>query len=104
MSRHFLSIAMGAVALVSAQQGPRADGLVVPGVRVGPVTRTSTETSLMKLLGKDAVKQDIVLDDGESQPALVIYKNDPTRQLEIVWNRDVPAHPWFVEICRGALS
>jgi hypothetical protein len=105
MSWWFLSIAIGAVVVVSAQTDPRAsDALVVPGVRVGPVSRTSTEISLIELLGNDAIKQNVEFGEGESQPGLVIYKDDPSRRLEIVWNRDVPAHPWYVFICRSDLT
>ncbi len=71
---------------------------------MGPVTRTSTEISLIKLLGKDAARQKVDFGEGDSQPGLVIYKHDPTRRLEIVWNRDVPAHPWYVFICRSGLN
>ncbi len=71
---------------------------------MGPVSRTSTEISLIELLGMDAVKQNVDSGEGESQPGLVIYKDDPTRRLEIVWNRDVPAHPWYVFICRSDLT
>jgi hypothetical protein len=101
----FLSIALGAVTLVSAQSDSRAaNELIVPGVRIGPVTRTGTEISLIELLGRDAVQQNVEFGEGDSQPGLVIYKDDPTRRLEIVWNRDVPAHPWYVFICRSDLT
>ena len=73
-------------------------------MRVGPVTRTSTATSLIELLRTEAVQQNVEFGDGDSQPGMVIYKNDPTRRLEIVWNRDVPAHPWWVFICRSDLT
>jgi len=101
----FLSTAIGGVILVSAQSDSRAaDELIVPGVRVGPVTRASTEISLIELLGKDAVQQSVDLGEGFFQPGLVIYKDDPSRRLEIVWNLDVPAHPWYVFICRIDLT
>jgi len=102
MFGRLLPMAIGAVILVSAQGDSRAaDELIVPGVRVGPVTRTSTKISLIQLLGRDAVQQNIEFGEGESQPDLVIYKNDPTRRLEIVWN--LPGHPWYVFICRSDL-
>lgn len=93
---------MEAVMLLSAQSGKPADDLIVPGVRVGPVTATSTEASLIKQLGRDTVKQQVDLGEGDFEPGLVIYKDDPTRRLEIVWNADVPAHPEYVFICRDA--
>lgn len=105
MSWRYLSFAIGAVVLVSAQNDPRAaDGLVIPGVRVGPVTRTSTEASLIELLGRDATRQDVDSGEGNTEPGLVIYPGDPARRLEIVWNHDIPARPWYVSICRSGLN
>ncbi len=98
-------VALGAAVVLFAQSDPLAvDNLIVPGVRVGPVTSTSTETSLIQLLGRNAAKENVHVGEGNFEPGLVIYKNDPTRRLEVVWNRDVPAHPSYVFICPSSLG
>lgn len=87
-------------ALVAVSVAHAADDLIVPGYRVGPVTRTSTEQSLLQSLGKAAVKEDVQIGEGMTEPGLVIYKDDPTRRLAVVWNDDRPAaHPASIFIC-----
>lgn len=81
-----------------------ADDLIVPGYRVGPVSRTSTERSLRKTLGKAAVKEDVDIGEGMTEPGLVIYKDDPARRLAVLWNDDNPAHPATIFICYGAVA
>lgn len=93
------AILLGFAVTLGAQP---ADTLIVPGVRVGPVTRSSTEQSLRATLGADVVKQTIETGEGETEPGLVIFKSDPSRQLEIVWNHDTPPHPQLVFICRDS--
>jgi hypothetical protein len=82
-------------------QSRESDRLIVPGIRVGPVTRTSTEQSLRRALGNRAVKEKIDVGEGVDEPGLVLYPNDPTRRLEITWNKDQPPHPELVFICRS---
>jgi len=82
----------------------KADDLIVPGVRVGPVSRASTERSLLASLGKAAVKEDVAIGEGMTEPGLVIYKNDPARRLAVIWNDEKPAHPATVFICYDALE
>jgi hypothetical protein len=80
---------------------PTADNLIVPGLRVGPVNRLSTEPSLLRSMGRAATKDVVGIGEGICQPGLVIYKDDPTRRLAVVWNKKAPAHPAFVWICYG---
>jgi hypothetical protein len=75
------------------------DDLIVPGVRVGPVTRTSTETSLLRELGKAVVKADVDVGEGMMEPGLIVYPDDPMRRLAVVWNNEKPAHPATIFIC-----
>jgi len=97
-------IAVCASALLTAQTKSRAtDDLIVPGVRVGPVSRTSTERSLLQSLGKAAVKADVDVGEGMTEPGLIIYNDDPTRRLAVVWDNVKPAHPSAVFICYGEL-
>ena len=96
MRRRFF-LCFSAAILLAAQ----SDLLIVPGLRVGPVTRTSTEASLLRTLGKAAVKQDVDVGEGMTEPGLVIYKGDPSRTLAVVWGDDQPAHPATIFICYG---
>src|SRR6266478_2209381 len=105
LRRRSISLAFSAASLFSAQtKAPALDDLIVPGLRVGPVTRTSTEQSLLRSLGKTAIKEDVQIGEGMTEPGLVIYKHDPTRRLAVVWNDDKPAHPATIFICYGEVD
>jgi hypothetical protein len=76
-----------------------SDDLIVPGVRVGPVSRTSTEASLLRQLGKAAVKADVEVGEGMMEPGVIVYPDDPARRLAVIWNAEKPAHPASILIC-----
>src|SRR4051812_24964743 len=98
-------LALCAIAYLSAQSNiPQADDLIVPGYRVGPVNRTSTEESLRQSLGKNAVKENVNIGEGMTEPGLVIYKVDPARRLAVLWNDDSPPHPASIIICYGEVD
>ena len=98
--RNFILLATATVAALAAP----TDDLIVPGLRVGPVTRTSTEAALRQSLGKDAVKGDIEIGEGSTEPGLILFNNDPTRRLAVLWNEEKPAHPGAVVICYGEVE
>jgi hypothetical protein len=78
---------------------PRSDDLIIPGVRVGPVTRASTEQTLLLSPGLAAARAEIDVGEGFTQPGLIIYKNDPARRLGVTFNSDTPPHPAIIFIC-----
>jgi hypothetical protein len=82
-------------------QSRESDRRIVPGVRVGPIWRTSTEQSLRRALGNRVAKENIDAGEGVDEPGLVVYPSEPARRLEITWNDDLPPHPAMVFICRG---
>ncbi|HEY3839763.1 MAG TPA: hypothetical protein VGL72_24495 [Bryobacteraceae bacterium] len=88
-----------AVALFS--QSHQSDSLIVPGVRVGPVTRASTEQSLRRFFGSLAARENVGVgaSEGVLVPGLVLYPTDPARRLEITWNDEQPPHPAMISIC-----
>jgi hypothetical protein len=92
------TVFMALAVLAAAVFGQTDDGLIVPGERVGPVTRTSTEESLIRAFGKKVRKENIYLGEGFSEPGLVFYSDDPSRRLEILWTKDQPRRPSFVKI------
>lgn len=56
---------------------------IVPGERIGPVTRQSTKSSLIQALGRSHVRDtQISLGEGETANGAVLYPNYP---LEIIW-------------------
>ncbi len=77
-----------------------ADFLIVPGVRVGPVNEKSTERSLLALPGAGAKAAQIYMGEGFEEPGVILYPDDPSRRLEVVWRGRPPA-PAVVWICRG---
>jgi hypothetical protein len=87
------------VGMAAAVGSAAGDDLIVPGVRVGPVSRISTEASLLRELGKAAVKADVDIGEGMTEPGLIIYPDDSGRRLAVVWNGEKPAHPASIFIC-----
>jgi hypothetical protein len=60
--------------------------LIIPGVRVGPITKQTSEADLKRIYGKENVKDtEVGLGEGETAPGTVIFPDDPKRKIEIIW-------------------
>jgi hypothetical protein len=79
----FATFLLAAVLSAQAQQ----DWLIVPGVRVGPITASTSMADLRKIFGASAVvDQDIYIGEDVETPGTVINeKNGPSKSLGIVW-------------------
>ena len=76
------------------------DWIIVPGVRVGPVTQKSKERDLRKAFGSRNVAREMMnLGEGYFEPVLVVYGKDPAKTLTFI-DGDIiqSAKIW---ICRG---
>src|ERR1700691_5637255 len=84
-------------------QNPANDWLIVPGVRVGPVTAATVRGDLQRLFPKDTVSdQELELDEGMVFPATMVARGTPSESLAIVWTgAGADAHPKQVFVCRG---
>ena len=75
-------ISAGELVTLSAQSSYQ----IVPRVRVGAITPQTSEADLKRIYGRKNVQRTKVsLGEGEYEPGTVIYPNDPTRIIEIVW-------------------
>jgi len=82
---------------VAAQQAPH-DWLIVPGVRVGPITASSTEAGLREVFGTRNVhtrRADAEVVTGLT--STLIY-SDPSKALGISW---AGIHPEAISFCFG---
>src|SRR5262245_37520260 len=71
----------------SSSQQPEQDWRVAPGSRVGPITAQTSDAALEALFGPDNVQRaDVYLGEGFTAPGTVVYPNDATRRLEVVWS------------------
>jgi hypothetical protein len=87
-----------AVLLATAAFGQ--DFTIVPGERVGPITRGSVRSDLIRWFSADAVQDDqIELDEGMLQTATLVYPKDPSRTLAISWTAS--GTPKQVFVCWG---
>jgi hypothetical protein len=69
----------------SAQQ-VSSDWLIVPGERIGPITESTSEATLQALFGAENTESiDVDIGEGFSEPGTVVYPNDASRRLEVVW-------------------
>ena len=91
------------IALLFAPPQTGNDWMLVPGVRVGPITAATLRGDLARFFPKDAVEDDeIELDEGMLQPATFVYRKDPSQTLAISWNGKGPeAHPKQIFVCHG---
>jgi len=78
---------------------PGPDDLIIPGLRVGPVTRASTEKTLLRSLGTAAARAEIDTGEGFMQQGLIVYGNERGRRLGVTFNSETPPHPAIVFIC-----
>ena len=64
---------------------------IVPGSSVGPINQNTSENELVKIFGKQNVKQvQVNVGEGETQPGTVIFPGDPRKRAFILW-RDAAA-------------
>jgi hypothetical protein len=84
------------------QSAPQPDDLIVPGVRVGQVNRDSTEASLRAIFGEKAVTKLIPGDDlSEEKYVTILFENDASRKLMVVWEERSATHLRYVDVCTG---
>lgn len=79
------------------------DWLLVPGVRVGPITGSAVPSDLRRIFAEASIQDDeIELDEGMLQPATLVYQGNPSETLAIAWNGKGPeAHPKQIFVCWG---
>lgn len=62
------------------------DWLIEPGVRVGQIRKNTSEQTLIQIYGKRYVRQtDIYLGEGTSEAGTILFPDDPTKTLSILW-------------------
>jgi hypothetical protein len=85
------------VALLAASaSAQRNDWLIVPGQRVGPVTRATTRAELDSLFGRDNVHDGRFEGGDVPEAATVVMSSDSSAALAITWERE---HPATIHIC-----
>jgi len=87
--------AIGSIDIALAQQ--THDFLIVPGVRVGPVTKKSTESDLKRVFGAaNVLHEALMVRDADPYPGLVIYSrphyHPSNRLLEVIPDGQGRAH------------
>ncbi len=83
-----------------AQAQSAHDWTIVPGVRVGPITASSTEGDLRKAFGSVAVvNKDVEIGEGVTEPGTVIDEKHPGRALAILWKDASKRKPATVIVC-----
>ena len=91
-----------ACALASAETN---DWLIVPGVRIGPLTGSSTRNSLQRMFAATKISdQPIDMGDGSSRPGTVVNADDPAAALAIIWSDETRMRPEQVFVCYGLID
>jgi len=91
-----------AVSETSAVTETSADTLLLVG---GPITRDSDEVALQRIFGNANVRQErIQIGEGETLPGTVLFPDDSTRQLMILWSDTVRRRVPSRLILRGESS
>jgi hypothetical protein len=85
-----LHIPLSLVVLLLASSSAWAgdiDWLIVPGERVGAITRTSSEAELRKIYGDENVAEtEVNIGEGETETGTVLFNKDPERRIQILWS------------------
>lgn len=63
------------------------DRLILPGVRVGLITADADEASLVAWYGRENVVDEVInTGEGDTEPGTVLFPNDPSQRLYLLWN------------------
>jgi hypothetical protein len=88
---------LAVVALLAASAAAQKnDWLIVPGQRVGPVTRATTRAELDSLFGTENVHDGSFQGGDVPEAATVVMTSDSSAALAITWDRE---HPATIHIC-----
>lgn len=73
---------------------------IVPGVRIGEITARTSKADLIRIFGSKNVRDaKIGLGEGETVPGTVIFPNNPSKSLEIVWkDKKSKKSPDFIQL------
>ncbi len=86
---------------VSAQSVKAGDRTIVSGVRVGAITRTSTQAQLVRIYGARNVRAvKVPVGEGETIDGLVLFKGSPS-ELQIRFKPGTKRVEWVVIDRRG---
>ena len=91
MTRRSAAVVAGlmlvAVGAAMASVGPADDAwLIVPGVRVGAITRTASELDLIRAYGHGNVRTgDIELGEGVRERGTVVFPDEPIKRAAVLW-------------------
>lgn len=92
---------MCALAGLVPGQSTANDWRIVPGVRVGPVTSTTSETDLRRIFGDANVAIHVIeVGEGFGEPGTVVYGSDSNRTLQILWLDETKKRPKSIRICK----
>jgi hypothetical protein len=82
--------------LVGSAAAQKLDWLIVPGLRVGPITATTTRADLDTMFGKENVSDGSFGNGDVPEAATVIFGNDSSAALAVTWDRE---HASTIHIC-----
>lgn len=79
-------ILIALVLLLAVARADSNDWLIVPGQRVGPITRATTRADLTRFFGEANLKDEkIHLVEGEYGEGTWVYPRDAKKKLAVVW-------------------
>jgi hypothetical protein len=91
------------VALLAAIALAAAPDVILPGEAVGPLKRDTSEAALTRTLGAANVRSALIsLGSGRCVQGTVVFPDDPSRRLEIVWSSAMHQRPAFVVLGAGS--
>jgi hypothetical protein len=98
-----IALAVPSALLVQSATAQTNDWLLVPGVRVGPVTAKTVRADVARLFPGASVQEDALeLEEGFVLPATFVAREKRAESLAIVWTgKTAEAHPKQVFLCRG---
>lgn len=74
------------VAIFLYQQAASDDYLIVPGKRVGPITKSFSESDLKQKYGESNVSPHRVhVGEGEMEEGTIVFQNEKIKKIEIRW-------------------
>lgn len=81
------------------------DWTIIPGVRAGGLSRSSSEADLARAYGAANLSDSaIALGEGETSPGTLLFPDDPQRRIEILWVDPVSRRAFRRLVLRGERS